>query len=428
MTAETADSHRRVHIDALGHLGDGVALTAEGPVHVAGALPGEMAEGRVTAEPRRLWMPAPRIDEPSPHRIGPPCPHVPACGGCRLQHAGDGFLAAWKAGLIAEALAARGLSATIRPMAVSPPGSRRRVTLAARRTRKGVLLGFHGRAAHSIVPIASCPVADPRIVAAFPALAALCGRVAARKGEIRVAVTASEDGLDVDLDGGKAPDAAGRAALAEAAHAAGLARLSLSGETVATIRPPAQRMGNARVVPPPAAFLQATPQGEAALVAGVAEALGGARRVVDLFAGVGTFALPLAGAMTVHAVEAEGAALAALDAGWRGAPGLRTVTTEVRDLFRRPLLPAELDRFDAAVVDPPRAGAEAQSRALAASRLDRLAMVSCNPASFARDARLLADGGWRIDWVQPVDQFRWSAHVELVAALSRGPVQGMCAD
>jgi 23S rRNA (uracil1939-C5)-methyltransferase len=180
-------------------------------------------------------------------------------------------------------------------------------------------------------------------------------------------------------------------------------------------------MGSARVVPPPGGFLQATPAGEAALVAAVAEAVGAARRVADLFAGSGTFTLPLSANASVHAVEAEGAALEALAAGWRAAAplGLRPVTTEQRDLFQRPLRAAELKGFDAVVFDPPRAGAEAQARHLADAPLARLAAVSCNPATFARDARVLVDGGWRLGWVQPVDQFLWSPHVELVAAFTR---------
>jgi 23S rRNA (uracil1939-C5)-methyltransferase len=262
-------------------------------------------------------------------------------------------------------------------------------------------------------------VADPRIVAALPACGRLVEMLASRKGEIRLSVTVSAAGLDVAVEGGKPLDGPVRAALGQFAGQEGLARLSIGGETVAMRRPPEQSMGRARVVPPPGGFLQATPEGEAALVAAVTEAVGPARRVADLFAGSGTFALPLAERAAVHAVEADAAALAALDAGWRRAEGLKPVSTERRDLFQRPLLAAEFKGFDAAVFDPPRAGAEAQAATLAKAPLSRLAAVSCNPATFARDARLLVDGGWRIDWVLPVDQFRWSPHVELVAAFRR---------
>jgi 23S rRNA (uracil1939-C5)-methyltransferase len=336
-----------------------------------------------------------------------------------MQHAADPFIARWKRDLIATALAARGLSADIRETVTSPPGSRRRVVLAGRRTRKGVLVGFHGRADNAVVPVTACAVADPRIVAALPTCGRLVEMLASRKGEVRLSVTVSAAGLDVAVEGGKPLDGPVRAALGQFAGQEGLARLSVGGETVAMRRPPEQAMGRARVVPPPGGFLQATPEGEAALVAAVTEAVGPARRAADLFAGSGTFALPLAERTAVHAVESDAAALAALDAGWRRAEGLKPVTTERRDLFQRPLLAAEFKGFDAAVFDPPRAGAEAQAAALAKAPLGRLAAVSCNPATFARDARLLADGGWRIDWVLPVDQFRWSPHVELVAAFRR---------
>ncbi len=200
---------------------------------------------------------------------------------------------------------------------------------------------------------------------------------------------------------------------------ADLARLAWDGEPVAVLRPPVQAMGAARVVPPPGAFLQATAEGEAALRAAVSEATAGARRIADLFAGCGTFALPLAGAAQVLAVEGDAAMAAALDAGWRQAPGLRPVETQARDLFRRPLLAAEFAGIEAVVIDPPRAGAEAQSRELARSGVARVAAVSCDPASFARDAAILVAGGFTLDWVQPVDQFRWSGHVELAAGFSR---------
>ena len=402
-------------IRTLGHLGDGVADTPAGPVFVPFALPGEVVAGKV-AEGR---MDTPAIADPSPDRIAACCPHFGQCGGCTLQHASDAFVAGWKRDQIAAALAARGLSAEIRQTVTSPPASRRRVVLSGRRTRKTVLVGFHGRAESMLVPIEICTVADPRIVWALPLCTEITGLVASRKGEVRLAVTVSGSGLDIDVAAPKPLDGPLRAALAALAGRAGLARLSYGGETVAMARPPAQTMGRALVVPPPGGFLQATPQGETARVAAVREAVGPARRIADLFAGCGTFALPLAESATVHAVEADAAALAALDAGWRKADGLKTVTTEVRDLFRRPLRAEEFKGNDAAVIDPPRAGAEAQSRLLAQAPLARIAAVSCNPATFARDARLLVDGGFRLDWVQPVDQFRWSAHVELAAAFSR---------
>ena len=231
-------------------------------------------------------------------------------------------------------------------------------------------------------------------------------------------VTESPDGLDVAVTGGKPMDAGLMTAIAGLADAEGWARLDWAGETL-TRHPPALALGRARVVPPPGAFLQATVEGEGALVGFVREVVADAARVVDLYAGVGTFALPLAERAEIHTVEGLPAPLAALDAGWRGAPGLRRVTTETRDLARRPLLPDELGRFDAVVIDPPRAGAEAQAAALAGSGVPAVAWVACDPVTFARDARIMLAGGYRLARLEVIDQFRWSPHVEIAAAFSR---------
>jgi len=400
-----------LRIERLGLRGDGVA---EGPVYVPRTLPGELVEGRVEA---------PHLLEPSPHRATPPCPHFELCGGCALQHASDEFVAAWKLGIVRESLERAGIDTDYRPVLTSPPNSRRRATLAARRTRKGALAGLHARASDTVIPIPDCRLLDPSLIAALPLVEALAKAGASRKGALRVTLTASPAGLDVASDGGREADIALRASLAALAEAHDAARLSWNGEVIAARRPPAQRFGGAQVVPPPGAFLQATPQGEAALTAAVAEAVGEAASIVDLFAGCGTFTLPLATRAAVHAVEGEAAMLRALDAGWRHAPGLRRVTTEARDLFRNPLLPQDL-LYDAAVIDPPRAGAEAQTRALAASNIPRIAAVSCNPVTFARDAAILTAAGYRLDWVQVVDQFRWSPHVELAAQFTRTNAAG----
>ncbi len=399
-------------IARLGLKGDGIA---DDNAHLPLTLPGERVRATETDGGWRLEA----VLAPSPQRVAPGCPHFGACGGCALQHAADGFVAAWKGEVIARALAARGLAAEVRPTLTSPAHSRRRATFAARRTKKTVAIGFHARAGHDLVPIATCDVVTPALMAVLPALAAIVRAGLSRSGEATLTVTETEAGPDVAAEGLKPLDAALRATLAGLAEAHGLARLSAAGETVAQLRPPLVRFGGHGVALPPGAFLQATAEGEAALRTGVAEAAGPASRIVDLFAGCGTFALPLAERAEVLAVEGDAAMLAALDAGWRQAAGLKRLRTEARDLFRRPLLPPELDGFDAAVIDPPRAGAEAQSRQIAASRLPVVAMVSCNPVSFARDAAILVAAGFGIDWIQPVDQFRWSPHVELVARLSR---------
>jgi len=397
-------------VERLDLRGDGVA----GDLRVARVLPGELVEGET--EGGRIARP--RILTPSPDRIAAPCPHFRACGGCALMHASDAFVAGWKQGVVERALTGQELDAPFRPVLTSPPNSRRRAALAGRRLKSGALVGFHARASDSLTAIPDCHLLDPVLLATLPALEAVTVAGASRKGELSLTLTVLRPGPDLAVRGGKPLDPGLRAELAGIAAGAGLSRLTWEGEPVFQAEPPWLAMGRARVSPPPGAFLQATPQGEAALVAAVRAALGGAARVADLFAGCGTFALPLAESAEVHAVEGEAAMLAALDAGWRGASGLKRVTTEARDLFRRPLLPDELARFDAVVIDPPRAGAEAQVAQVAAARVPVVAMVSCNPVSFARDARTLIAAGYGLDWVQVVDQFRWSAHVELAARLS----------
>jgi len=359
------------------------------------------------------------IGPPASGRVSPPCRHFGVCGGCSLQHAADDSLAGWKGATIARALAARGLEAPIRPTVTSPARSRRRAVFGGRRTRKGALVGLHARRSDDLVDLAECLVVRPEILAAKPALERVVAIGATRSGSLRMAVTFGPAGLDVDVGGGRPLDPRRRLALAGVAEEADLARLSWAGETVSLRRPPFHVMGAARVIAPPGAFLQATAEGEAALVASVLETAAEARRVADLFAGCGTFTLPLSARAEVLAVEGDAAMLSALAHGWRGARGLRRVEAAARDLFRRPLIPAELKGLDAVVIDPPRAGAAAQCLELSRSRIGRVASVSCSPTSFARDARLLVDGGFRLDWVQPVDQFRWSGHVELAAQFSR---------
>ncbi len=398
-------------IERLNLRGEGVA---EGGA-VARALPGEIIEGE--AQAGRIAQP--KIVTPSADRVAAPCRHYRACGGCALQHASDAFVEEWKTGVVRQALAGQGLEAPFRPTLTSPANSRRRATLAGRRLKSGALVGFHGRASDSVTAIPDCRLLDPALIAALPALEALVAEGGSRKGELRLTVTLYPQGIDVAVEDGKPLDRALRQSLPQIAGAHRLARLTWNGEGLFQDQPPMLAMGRARVSPPPGVFLQATPQGEAALVAAVREAVGAARQVVDLFAGCGTFALPLAETAEVHAVEGAAPMLAALDLGWRNAAGLKKVTTEARDLFRRPLLPDELRAFGAVVIDPPRAGAEAQIAELAASAVPVIAHVACNPVTFARDARALVQAGYRLDWVQVVDQFRWSAHVELAARFSR---------
>ncbi len=398
-------------IQRLGLQGDGIA---EGPVFAPQTLPGEVVSGIIDGQ--RLTDI--RIEKPSDHRVAPPCRHAKACGGCQLQHASDAFVADWKVGVVRHALASQGIEAEFRPIQTSDTQSRRRASFSARRTKKGAMAGFHARASDVIVEIPDCLLIDPALKDALPMVERLAIVGASRKGELSVLVTTSETGLDVAVTGGKPLDGPLRIALAAEVERFAMARLAWEDEVIAMRNPPLQRFGKALVPVPPGAFLQATPQGEAALLDAVREIVGKADKVVDLFAGCGTFALPLAENAEVHAVEGAAAMTAALDAGWRKAQGLKRVSHAVRDLFRRPLLPDELAKFDAVVIDPPRAGAEAQVAELAKAKPPVIAFVSCNPITFARDAKLLIGAGYRLDWVQVVDQFRWSAHVEQVASFT----------
>lgn len=402
-----------ITIERLGAAGDGVA----GEVFAPFTLPGETARGVVTDG----RMTAAEILNPSPDRVTPNCRHFGLCGGCALQHASDAFLAGWKRERIAAALSARGVYGyELRETATSPPRSRRRAGFSARRTKKTAIAGFHERAGEGIVALEACDVIAPPLLSALAAARAAARLGASRQGEIRVMATLSEAGIDLAVEGAKPLERDAYAEAAALADAHDLARLSWNGDVVSARRPAAHRFGAALVTPPPGGFLQATREGEAALLAAAREAVGGARRIADLFAGCGAFALPLAEGAEVMAIEGDAAMVAALEAGWRDAPGLRKVAARTRDLFRRPLISNELTGLEAVVIDPPRAGAAAQMAELANAGPPRIAALSCNPATFARDARTLIDGGYRLDWVLPVDQFLWSPHVELAAQFSRG--------
>lgn len=402
----------RLTIERLGHLGDGIAA---GPVFVPRTLPGEIVEGEVS----NGLMAAPSIVTPSVHRRRAPCKHYGACGGCSLMHATDSFVAEWKIEVVRSALDAHGIHTAIEGISTSPERSRRRAALSGRRTKSGAIVGFHGRASETLVDVTDCHLLHSELVAVLPVLRQITVTGASRKGELSLVVTKTEDGLDLAVSGGKPMESALFGQLAGMAESADIARISWDGEVLAARRPARLRFGKAMVNLPSGSFLQATQEGEAALLALVRRAVGSAERVADLFSGAGTFSLPLAENAEVFAAESAEGMLAALSAGARQANGLKPVKTQARDLFRRPLLPDELDRFDAVVLDPPRAGAEAQVRELTASRVPIVAYVSCNPVTFARDAKILFDSGYKLDWLHVVDQFRWSPHIELVAKIHR---------
>ena len=400
-----------VTIKRLGHHGDGIAV---GPVFAPRTLPGEVIDGDISGN----RIAAPKIITPSPDRVTAPCRHYKTCGGCSLQHASDEFVSGWKQDVVRTALAAQNIEADLRSTQTSPPHTRRRAVFTGRRTKKDALVGFHARGSDTITEIPDCHLLHPDLLAAIPALRALTVFGASRKGELRMTVTRSDAGVDVAVTGAKPLDGQMLMTLASMAGEHKLARLTWDGEPIADISAPYQMFGNTRVVPPAGAFLQATKEGEAALVSAILETVSDANSVLDLFAGCGTFTLPIAENAKVHAVESSASMLKALDQGWRQATGLKRVTTEERDLFRRPMLPDEIKRFDAVVIDPPRAGAIQQIHELARAKPGRIAAVSCNPVSFAQDAKILINAGYDMGQIDVIDQFRWSTHVELVAAFT----------
>jgi len=398
-------------IERLGHRGDGIA---PGPIYAPGTLPGEVVEGALSGD--RLSNI--KIVTPSSDRVAPPCRHFKSCGGCSLQHVSDGFLEIWKVQIVRDALAAHGLDGPVQHLCTSPAQSRLRAKLSGRRTKAGALVGLHARGSGIIIEIPDCQLLHPDLVAMVPALQALTMAGASRKGEVAFAITRSDVGVDVAVSGAKPLDRELQIRLAVIGDEYDLARLTWGADLIVERRAPVQKFGPVSVPMPANAFLQATEAGQQALIATVMRGVGPAKHVLDLFSGCGTFSLPLAVAAKVHAVENDAEMLAALDKGWRNAERLKQITTETRDLFRHPLLPDELMQYDAVVVDPPRAGAQAQAEILAGC-VAPIVMVSCNPTTFARDARILCDGGYALQHVEIIDQFRWSPHVELAATLSK---------
>jgi 23S rRNA (uracil1939-C5)-methyltransferase len=354
--------------------------------------------------------------EPGPHRQVPPCRHFPECGGCQLQHVDDEAYAGFLRDRIASALAAQGVAMPeFLPAHISPPNSRRRASL---RAGRGGALGFNVEASHRIVDMRECHILRPELFALVAPLRALLRRLKP-EATAGVRLTLADQGVDLLLEKVAAESLAAVEALGAFAEAHRLARLALDdgygAQTHWEPEPVTITLGGVPVPLPHGAFLQATAQGEGALVAAVRRAVGGAGTVADLFAGLGTFALSLDGRILAF----EGARDSALALKAAAGRAQRPVFVDHRDLYRRTLDAAELGRFEAVALDPPRAGAKEQAAELARAPVPNIAYVSCNPSTFARDAALLIEGGYRFDWVEPVGQFRWSTHVELVGAFSR---------
>ena len=406
-------------IARLGSRGDGIADTAAGTIYVPYALPGETAEvERWPGHPDRRQLI--KIDVASPDRIAPICPHFGICGGCALQHLATARYRDWKRALVAAALARAGLDTPVDELIDAHGEGRRRAVFHARVSARDVIeVGFSALKAHHVVAIDRCPILAPGLAGAIEAAWAIAEALAATHKPLDIQVTATDAGLDVDVRGSGALSAADVTALARVAERRNLARLTRHGEIVAQRMLPTIRNGRAQLVLPPGAFLQATAAGEVNLARLVEANCGDANTVADLFCGVGPFALRLAERARVTAADNSADAITALERAAAGTRGLKPVPAQVRDLFRSPLVPAELKQFDAVVFDPPRQGAEAQARELAASIVPAVVAVSCNPTTFARDARILVDGGYRLLRVTPVDQFLYSAHVEVVACFKK---------
>lgn len=406
-------------IARLGHRGDGVAETPAGPVYVPYTLPGELVTVEaVPGHPDRRQLD--HIDTPSRERVAAVCNHFGVCGGCALQHWSLGEYRLWKRNLVVEMLEQHGVIAPVAPLIDAHGRGRRRAVLHARRGPHDVLeVGFAAPRAHHIVAIDACPVLAPELAGAIKAAWAIAEVLKVTQKPLDIHVTAADNGIDVDVRGSGALKPDQISALARIADAHGLVRLTRHGELVTQRAQPLLTVGRAPVPLPPGAFLQATAEGEATLARLVIEHVGKAKRVADLFAGIGTFALRLAAKARVTAADSESTAIGALRRAAANASGLKQVEAMPRDLFRRPFVASELKVFDAVVFDPPRQGAEAQARELAKSDVKTVVAVSCDPATFARDVRILIDGGYKLVGVTPIDQFRWSPHVEVVGKLER---------
>lgn len=405
-------------------LGDGVGTAGARTVFVPFAAPGDRVRAEVVSgRDGTLRATGFELLEPGPHRVAAPCRHFGTCGGCALQHLEPNFYAGWKRGIVEAALRRHGLGEVpVDDPVPTAPGARRRARFTAVGRTGSAVLGFNAAASHTVVDVAECPILTPRLEALLPLLRAHLADVLSPGERLSIEALDLAGGVDLLFLGRSDPSVAARTALAAFAAAADIARISWSAgdgppEPIVLRAPVRTRFGGVAVDVPPGAFLQPTEAGEAALRDVVVAEAGAAARVVELFAGLGTFTLPLAAAgARVRAVEGSPEAIAAL----RSAAGRLRVETELRDLARSPVRAEELSAADLVVLDPPRAGALVQAEEIAASTAPRCIYVSCNPATFARDARRLADGGWHLRRVTPVDQFLWSPHVELVGVFARG--------
>jgi 23S rRNA (uracil1939-C5)-methyltransferase len=409
----------RLVIDHVGHRGDGVAFADGQSVFVPYALGGETVEVEpVAGHPDRRHLSL--VERASAERIAPFCRYFGRCGGCAIQHWQAEPYRAWKRQIVIDTLKHAGIECGIGELVDAHGAGRRRITVHARRGGDGELrVGFAAASSHAIVAIDDCPILDPGLHGALDAARALAEVLNSTGKPLDIQFTAASSGLDVDVRGSGPLPSKMIAALSGIAERHRLARLTRHGELVLMRTPPTVTIGPARVTLPPGSFLQATAAGEEALAALVGEHCRRAKHIADLFCGVGPFALRLAAKSRISAFDTDAGAVTALRKAATSTPGLKPIKAENRDLFRRPLMPPELRDYDTIVFDPPRQGAQAQVRQLALSKIPVVIAVSCNVATFARDARILIDGGYGIEGVTPVDQFRHTPHVELVARFAK---------
>jgi 23S rRNA (uracil1939-C5)-methyltransferase len=404
----------KLTIEEMGPLGDGFARDHGRGVFVPFALPGEVVEA--DGEPPRLTLQS--VLAQSAERVSPPCPHFGQCGGCQTQHWAAEPYQIWKRDLLISAFVKEGIDVKVAPLLTCPPAARRRATLKARRRDGEVALGFMARGSDELIAIGPCPILRPALEAALPEFATLAGTVLRGNEDVSIAVLEAQNGIAVAIEAEQMPTADMLTALVNRAARSGFLQVAVNSDIVFERAAPQIAFGETLVTPPPGGFLQGVAEIEEKMVALVVGHLKGAKTIVDLYAGSGTFAARLSEKARVHGVESEAAALAALEKA-KSPSGARPITAETRDLFEAPLTAAELNTYDAICLDPPRAGAEAQAAEIAQSAVPKVAYVSCDPASLARDAARLVRGGYKLESLSPLDQFLYTPHVEAVALFSK---------
>ena len=403
-------------IEKLGHQGDGMAASEKGQIFVPFTLEGERVETSGTST-RRLLS---KVIEPSPNRIDPVCKHFGTCGGCQLQHFAPAPYLVWKKELVEAVLGSLNLEVEIEDVISFTNAKRRRAVFSAAHSSDGIVFGFTGRGSHDLIDIEECPVISDAITSKIEVIKKIVRPILAPKGKSAVYVSACENGLDIQVEAKNTANEKSRRSAAKLALEAGIARLSIGDETLIESKRPVLTMGTANVVPPPGAFIQAQAEAEKLMAQLVCDHLKPCKKTADLFCGIGTFALRLAQQSTVFASESDQASLDALNEAWRGTGGqLKAITCEKRDLYLRPVMSAELKKIQGVVFDPPRAGAEAQAKQLAQSKVRKVAAVSCNPTTLVRDLEILIKGGFNIKRITPIDQFSHTPHIEVVVLLER---------